>query len=71
MRKNNKERKGHQMSLGVSTDPDRPYLHLPFQLGLLMDLDLAGTRPRTNCNGHCGKRCTVCPPLIHVVQRDP
>jgi hypothetical protein len=59
MRKNNQEMTGHQMRFGVSSDPD---LDLPFQLDLFMDL--AGTRLRPNCNGHCGKRCTVCPPLF-------
>ena len=59
MRKNDQERKGHHMRFGVSTDPD---LDLPFQLSLFMDL--AGTRPRTNCNGKRGKRCTDCPPLF-------
>jgi hypothetical protein len=47
------------MRFGVSADPA---LDLPFQLGLLMDL--ACTRPGTNCNGSRDKRCTVCPPLF-------
>jgi hypothetical protein len=67
MRKNDQEWNGHQMHFGVSADP---YLDLPFQLGLFMDL--AGTRPSTNCNGCRGKRCTVCPPLLGwAVAPDP
>jgi hypothetical protein len=27
-------------------------------------MDLAGTRPRTDCNRRPGKRCTVCQPLF-------
>ena len=57
MRKNDQERKGHQMRFGVSADPE---LDILYQLGLFMDA--AGTRPRTNCNGRPNKRCTVCPP---------
>ena len=59
MRKNDQERKGHQMRFGVSSDPA---LDINFQLGLFMDL--AGTRPRTNCNGTRKKKCTVCPYLF-------
>jgi hypothetical protein len=59
MRKNDQERKGHHMRFRVSADPD---FDLPFQLGLFMDL--AGTRPSTDCNGRRGKRCTVCHPLF-------
>ncbi len=64
MRKNDQERKGHQMRFG--TDPQ---LDLLFQLGLFMDI--AGTRPRTNCNGRPNKRCTVCPPLFPKLTRGP
>jgi hypothetical protein len=66
MRKNDQERKGHQMRFWVSTDPE---LDLLFQLGLFMDA--AGTRPRTNCNGRLNKRCTVCPPLFPKLTRGP
>ena len=65
MRKNDQERKGHQMRFGVSSDSA---LDIPFQLGLFMDL--AGTRPRTNCNGSRKKRCTVCPPLFPKLVKD-
>jgi hypothetical protein len=64
MRKNDQERKSHQMRFRVSTDPQ---LDLLFQLGLFMDI--AGTRPRTNCNGRPNKRCTVCPPLFPIIFR--
>jgi hypothetical protein len=66
MRKNDQERKGHQMRFGVSADPE---LDLLYQLGLFMDA--AGTRPRTNCNGRPNKRCTVCPPLFPKLTRGP
>ena len=66
MRKNDQERKGHQMRFGVSTDPA---LDIPFQLGLFMDL--AGTRPRTDCNGTRKKRCTVCPPMFPKLVKGP
>jgi hypothetical protein len=66
MRKNDQESKGHQMRFGVSTDPQ---LDLLFQLGLFMDI--AGTRPRTNCNGRPNKRCTFCPLLFPKLTRGP
>jgi hypothetical protein len=66
MRKNDQERKGHQMRFGVSADPE---LDLLFQLGLFMDA--AGTRPRTNCNCRPNKRCTVCPPLFPKLTHGP
>jgi hypothetical protein len=66
MRKQDQERKGHQMRFGTSLDPQ---LDINFQLGLFMDL--AGTRPRTNCNRRPGKRCTACPPLFPKLVRGP
>ena len=65
-RKQDQERKGHQMRFGVATDDQ---LDINYQLGLFMDL--AGTRPRTNCNRRPGKRCTVCPPLFPRLVKGP
>ena len=65
-RKQDQERKGHQMRFGVATDPQ---LDVNFQLGLFMDL--AGTRPRKDCNRRSGKRCTVCPPLFPKLVKGP
>jgi hypothetical protein len=61
MHKNDQEWKGHQMRFGVST---YPALVLPFKFQLGLFMDLAYTRPRTNCNGHSWKRCTVYPLLL-------
>jgi hypothetical protein len=66
MRKQDQERKGHQMRFGVATDPQ---LDINYQLGLFMDI--AGTRPRSNCNRRKGKRCTVCPPLFPKLVKGP
>ena len=66
MRKQDQERKGHQMRFGVATDPQ---LDINYQLGLFMDI--AGTRPRTDCNRRSGKRCTVCPPLFPKLVKGP
>jgi hypothetical protein len=65
-RKQDQERKGHQMRFGVATDPQ---LDINYQLGLFMDM--AGTRPHTNCNRGPGKKCTVCPPLFPKLVRGP
>jgi len=65
-RKQDQERKGHQMRFGVATDPQ---LDINYQLGLFMDM--AGTRPRTDCNRRPGKKCTVCPPLFPKLAKGP
>ncbi len=65
-RKQDQERKGHQMRFGVATDPQ---LDVNYQLGLFMNL--AGTRPCTDCNRCPDKRCTVCPPLFPKLIRAP
>ena len=67
-RKQDQERKGHQMRFGKSADPA---LDINHQLGLFMDL--AGTRPSPACAGdHLrGKRCLVCAPLFPKFAKGP
>jgi hypothetical protein len=56
------------MRFGKSQDPE---LDINHQLGLFMDL--AGTRPDTECQGAAlrGRRCPVCKPLFPKLLRGP
>jgi hypothetical protein len=67
-RKNDQERKGHQMRFGKSQDSE---LDINHQLGLFMDL--AGTRPDPECQGAAlrGRRCPKCKPLFPKLLRGP
>ena len=67
-RKQDQERKGHQMRFGKAADPS---LDLNYQLGLFMDL--AGTRPSKRCRRHTlrGKRCPDCFPLFPKLVKGP
>ena len=67
-RKNDQERKGHQMRFGKATDPS---LDLNYQLGLFMDI--AGTRPSKQCRRQSlrGKRCPDCLPLFPKLVKGP
>jgi hypothetical protein len=67
-RKNDQERKGHQMRFGKAADPS---LDINYQLGLFMDL--ARTRPARHCRRHSlrGKRCPDCFPLFPKLVKGP
>ena len=67
-RKQDQERKGHQMRFGKSNDPELDYNH---QMGLFMDL--AGTRPSVHCEAATarGRRCRKCAPLFPKLTQNP
>jgi hypothetical protein len=67
-RKQDQERKGHQMRFGRAVDPE---LDLVYQMGLFFDM--AGIRPRQGCTkaARPHARCPVCPPAFPKFQRGP